>query len=620
MASSIRRFATELKRRKVYQVAVVYVVVGFAVWEAADIAFPLLDLPAFAVTLVVVATVLGFPLVLVLAWAYEVRPQEEIDAAAARAEAGATPGEAASDPGTGPGSLTSTAPLPGFPPPGSSPASAKAGPAENWPSSPGAAAGTLEEPARPHDRSIVVLPFSDMSAEGDSEYFADGIVEELINALAQVRGLRVVARTSAFGFRGSTADIREIGRALDVSYVVEGSVRRSADRLRITAQLINASNGYHLWSERYERPVGDVFEIQDGIVEAVTENLLSRLPAGPEERTVYRDADPAAYDTYLRARVAFFELSPDGFSRATALFEEAIERDPHFALPHVGLAALLIFQATGFGTQPPRVIMPQARAAAESALSLSPDLPEGHLARGLIHLFHTWDFDAARTAIERALELSPSYFDAYTWLEMYHTYVRADYAEARRTQRRAAELSPLDPRPRARLGFIDFMAGEYAEAESKFRQLHEDGATPFLSTLGLLRTYMGSGRVNEAVAWGRRILAVLPAPNIALGSAGAAFAFAGQVEEAERMLRELEARGEQGAAVHYWVAIVLSALGRFDDAFDHLDRALEDGDPSLLYISGAPSVQGLQDDPRFAEVLDRLGLGHFTERLRAAAR
>jgi TolB-like protein len=287
----IQGFLKELKRRKVYHVAAVYAAIAFLVWQIADIAFPPLGLSDSAMTLVLVLTGLGFPIALVLAWAYEVRPDTGAQSTAEEKAHGARPGPR---------------------PEASAP--------------------------RAIARSVAILPFDNMSPEPESEYFSDGITEEITNSLARVKDLKVAARTSAFTFRGSRADVREIGKKLGVAYVVEGSVRRAGERLRITAQLIDAANGYHLWSERFDRDLGDVFAIQDEVAEHVTRQILAEIPPELESFTTPRTEDLDAYDAYLKGRQQRHLFSPDSVERAIAWYAKAIEIDPDYAPGYAGLA------------------------------------------------------------------------------------------------------------------------------------------------------------------------------------------------------------------------------------------------------------------------------------------
>jgi len=308
----LRAFLSELKRRRVYRVAVAYAVVAFVIWQAAEIAVPGLNLPGWVLTLVILLTVLGFPVALVLAWAFDITPEglKRTDAE----------------------SLEPVAPAR----------------VERVP-------GEAETEAR---KSIAVLPFADMSPEGDQEYFSDGMSEELIDALTKVPGLRVTARTSSFQFKGERRDIREVGRVLGVTHVVEGSVRKAGDRLRITAQLVDTSDGYHLWSERYDRDLDDIFQIQDDIARSIARELKIRLadPAAALERP--RTENLEAYDYYLRARVCLAEIVPESWTRrAIELFKKAVELDPAYAPAHAGLAAAY--------DQLSRYVGPEAEEAAD---------------------------------------------------------------------------------------------------------------------------------------------------------------------------------------------------------------------------------------------------------------
>lgn len=572
MSLHLRRQLAELKRRKVYHVGAAYVVVAFVVWQAADIAFPSLGLSPVAITFVLAVSILGFPLALILAWAYEVRPEERDAALVASASAPIVP------------------------------------PREE------AAGQPLVD-----DRAIAVLPFQNMSAEPESEYFADGITEELTHALARIRGLRVAARTSAFAFKGRHEDIRAIARALDVQHVIEGSVRRSDGVLRVTIQLIDARRGYHLWSERYERPLGEVFRVQDEIVEAVTSNLLSRLPAEAVLPDAARTQDLTAYDHYLRGRHLQHQFAPGAVAAAERAFEDALRRDPGFAPAHAALAEILCLQAVVFGSAPPAAIMPRARAAAERALELAPDLAEGHLGRGVVRFFHDWDFPAARRDLERAVLLSPSAADAHLWLEFYWTYAERDYDRAMAAIGRAMALDPLGRAALDRRATVQMIFGNYADAEADFRRVVEEGTAVTLGALGLADTLARVGRLQEAAEWSRRALEAEPRPSAVLGVVGGVLALAGRVEEARQCLRELEGRQEDGYVPAFWLAAVHAGLGHLDEAFRQVDRAVEARDGNLLYLSVVPRRLGLHADPRYASALRRIGLGHLVPRLEAPA-
>ena len=452
MAKRIRGFLTELKRRKVYHVAVVYAAIAFLVWQVADIAFPAIGLPDSAITLVLALSALGFPIALVLAWAYEVTPDSQ-----------ARTGSQAS-----------------------------------------ANAIALDSPSPPEARptirrSLAVLPFDNMSPQPESEYFSDGITEEITNSLARIRDLRVAARTSAFTFRASRADVRDIGKKLDVAYLVEGSVRRAGDRLRITAQLIDASNGYHLWSQRFDRDLGDVFAIQDEIAEHVTRQILAEIPEESETPALPRTEDIAAYDAYLKGRHHRHMFNPDSLIEAISWYTLALEADPGYAPAYAGLAEAHTIQSIGFAMRPSRETMPKAREAADKALELDSSLPDAHVARALVAMYYEWDYATAKRELDRAIELNPSLANAHMWSEFYWTYVQHDYEEALAAIRRAIELNPLESTYAERLGTVHLLFGRYDEAEKLLRSLlAARPPTPVLHVA--LADMLGrTGRWTEAV-------------------------------------------------------------------------------------------------------------------------
>lgn len=557
MLPSIHRTLTELRRRKVYRAAAVYAVVGLSVLGAAEVILDPLGL-AGARPYVVVLVLLGFPIALVLAWVYDVRP-----------EAPALPTEV--------DSFASS-------PAGFSPAEA---------------------------RSIAVLPFDSMSPDPEGDYFADGIAEELTNTLARQEGLRVVARTSAFAFRGERVDVREIGRRLNVSHVIEGSVRRTDRALRITAQLINTEDGYHVWSEQFDRDHGDVFRIQEEISSCVLQKLLhgSCDGEGPSVPT----AELSAYDAYLKGRHALALFNPGTIRDAVDHFETAIRRDDHFAPALAGLAEALTMQAIGFSDRPIRESMPRAEEAANRALELDPRLPEAHLGRALARMYWHWDYPGAKAGFHRAVELNPNFAEAHLWEEFYWTYVEHDFEKALAANRRAYGLSPLDPRIRERFATVHYLFGELERSEELYREtLAEHPGSP-MDHLGLGDTLARMGRMDEALVHVEEAVRLGGRPHAFLGMLGGFYGLQGNQDAAQAVLVELEARQKAGYAPGFWMAVAYAGLGRMDEAFDALDRAVAERDSNLLYLFFAPKASGLHDDPRFKTILQRIGLGHLAD-------
>jgi adenylate cyclase len=571
---TVRTFVAELRRRKVYQVAVVYAAVAFVVWQVADIAFPSLGLPETAVGIVLVLTLLGFPVALVLAWAYELRPEEP-----SVVDSVATP---VPDPKSDPLHPTPT------------------------------------PPASTESASVAVLPFESMSPEAEGGYFADGITEEITNVLAGIVGLHVAARTSAFAFKGERADIRDIGRRLCVSYLVEGSVRRAGETLRITAQLIDTSTGYHLWSERFDRGTGDVFEIQDEIASMVAERLSTHVGTSElRPRPVPRSSELSAYDAYLRGRQAVAEFAGDAVVEAAASFEESIALDPDFAVARAGLAEALTLQSIGFQVRPERETMPRALSEAERALELDAGLPEAHLARALVAMFYEWDYRTAKDAFDRAQRLGPSVARVHMWREFYFTYIEYDYERALAANLRAQELSPLDPSLKAREATVRYLFGDLAESEAMFRTMLDRGPEISVLHTGLADTLLRQGRIEEALVAVERAIEV-GGPLVSwLGILAGLHGLAGSVDQARAVLEQLQLRSAEGYVSNFWVAIGQAGLGDMDAAFASLDVAIRDRDSNLLYSFVVPRVFGFHDDPRFHGVLRAIGLSHLIPLLSA---
>ncbi len=559
--NAVRKFLAELRRRKVYKVAVVYAAVAFVIWQIADIAFPSLNLPESAVGIVLVLTVLGFPLALVLAWACEVRPEEQAPVTTAEAEP---------------------------------------------------ALATPSPDAPPQTNSVVVLPFESMDPEQEREYFADGITEEITNVLAGLADLRVTARTSAFMFKGKHADIREIGQRLGVSYLVEGSVRRAGDTLRITAQLIDATSGYHIWSERFDRSVGAVFEIQDEIAGAVAERLSQHVRlAGNALRPVARSSELPAYDVFLKARQLLTGFAGKDMLEAAACFEESIALDSGFAAARAGLAEALTLQSIGFQLKADKETMPRARQEADVAIELDPNLPDAHLARALVAMYYEWDYRAAKTHFDRAVELGPNIARIHMWREFYFTYVEHDYAAAIAENALAQKLDPLDVALQSREATVRYLFGDVDEAEKSFRALLEKMPELPLLHIGLADTLMRQGRINEAVAVMEQALEFGGPLVMVIGILAGFYGLQGSTDKAQDLIQQLEARSPQGYSSSLWVAIAQAGIGDMDAAFDSLETARVLRDSNLLYIFFIPSAFGFHSDPRFPGVLRAIGLSHL---------
>ncbi len=454
-------------------------------------------------------------------------------------------------------------------------------------------------------RTIAVLPFANLSPDPENEYFTDGMTEELINALAKIEGLRVVARTSAFEFKGKSVDVREIGGKLNVGAVVEGSVRRSGERLRVTAQLINVADGYHLWSEAYERPLKDVFAVQDEISRAIADAL--RLELVPRGQPVRRPTgDLLAYDFYLQGRSFWNRRTAADLLRAIKYFIRAIEQDSGFALAHAGLADAYAILPDWTDVRTADAYS-QARAAATQALRLDSTLAEAHTTVAYLLMVQDWDWKGSEDAYRRAIRLNPSYPTAHQWYsELLVLLGRLDDAE--NEIRRAHELDPLSLVIDTFQGYIPYLRGRRDEAILHWRRVLALEPDFALAHLFLGMALLGERRPGEAVSEIETATALDGRLSGDLAILMQGYVAAGKRERARAILEELRSRSQQAYVPPVTFALAYTALGERDSAFAWLKSAVEVRDPGLVHLLGDPIFDRLRPDPRFTELIKRMDL------------
>lgn len=454
--------------------------------------------------------------------------------------------------------------------------------------------------------AIAVLPFRNLSTNPDNEYFCDGLAEELINALAKIDGLRVAARTSAFAFKDKNASLSEIGRALGITTVLEGSVRTSGRRMRIAVQLANAADGFHVWSERYDRELTDIFDVQDEITLAVVDALKIRLFGDQRAAALKRGThDAEAHRLYLKGRFNWNQRTAASLREAAACYRQAIEQDPAYALAYAGLAEAYVL----FGwlsVAPPRESMPQARAAALQAIELDDVLADAHSALGVYHSFYAWDQPASERALRRAIELEPSSATAHHWLGNIPLLAMGRWDESLAAMRRARELDPLSPSIASDLGVTLLFARRWDEAIAQFGTTLALDPQFYVARYHLGQALHSSGRYDEAVAeyelcrestddpWVQALLA-------------RSLAAAGRRDEAVRHRNELLAD-----ASHRWVpnvalAVADGTLGDSDEAFRWLERDFAERSLFPPFFAVDPVFDELRDDARFDDLVRRVG-------------
>ncbi len=475
----------------------------------------------------------------------------------------------------------------------------------------GAFAAALTAPAVAQARvpSVAVLPFLSLSADPDNEFFADGITEDVIAQLSRIRSLKVISRTSAMRFKQRDQSLREIAATLEVATLLEGSVRRAGDRVRIVAQLIEAESDRPLWSETYDRRLTDIFAIQTDVALQIASALEAEL--SPDERTrIHRKPthNLNAYQLYLQARFSYSRYTDEGIRKGIEYYRQAIAADPGYALAHVGVALAYAELAAGGSGNSTRELdaYEDARKAVTTALALDPSLGEAHSVLALLKCVHDFDWAGAEQEFKLALELSPGSADThdhYGWL----CAALGRFDEALVLVRRAQELDPLVHR--VDLASTLIRAGRYDEAlESALRCVEfEPEYARGRSTLGW--AFLKKGMVEEGLAELNKAVALNPGNTLYLGQLGEAYGLAGRLDEARAVLREMEELSRQRYVSPYNMAYVYTGLGEKDKALDLLERAYEDRAGSLFGVKGSFLFTTLHAHPRFTALLRKMNLG-----------
>ena len=456
--------------------------------------------------------------------------------------------------------------------------------------------------------SIAVLPFADMSPQMDQEYFCDGLAEELINGLTQLQDLRVVARTSAFSFKKKDMDVRDIGRKLNVDTVLEGSVRKAGDRLRITAQLINISDGFHLWAERYDRELDDVFAIQDEITLTIVDKLKIKL-LGQEETDIVKhpSVDLEAYNLFLKGRYFWNKMTEDALKKSAACFERAIELSPDYALAYTGLAdCYSVFPY--YSSFPPKEAYPKAREAALKALELDDSMAEAHASLGLIKTHYDWDWEGAEKEYARAIEINPGYAKAHHGYAMYLMF-RGRLEEALKEAERARELDPLSLIINAFVGLIASFAGRCEMAGTALMKTIEMEPNFVYAHMFLGFAYLDCSMHEEAMEEFKKEKALSKGLNLSVeGYLGMACAVLGKRDRAQETLDFLRERSQKEYVPPFILALVSFGLGKIDEGFEWLDKAFEVRDHWLCWIKVNSAFNPVRSDPRYIALLKKIGL------------
>jgi len=583
----------ELKRRNVFRVAALYLVAAWVLLQVGDLLFGLLGLPPWTNKLLFAALVLGFVPALIFSWVYELTPEglkreHEIERNASITAATARKLDlivvgllvVAIVVVAVERFIPRTAPIP---------AATEAA----------SAASSAEAPVSAAAKSIAVLPFADMSSGKDQEYFADGLSEELLNLLAKLPELRVIGRTSSFQFKGRNEDLRVIGEKLNVAHILEGSVRKSGEKVRITAQLIKAADGSHLWSETYDRTLDDIFVVQDDIAGEVVKALKLTL-LGTALTTRSKPQDSEAYNLALQGRFFVERRGQKDLGRAVEYFRQARERDPSYAPAWAGLSEAYARQAD-LGHVLAADGYRYAREAAEKALALDPQLVDAHLAMGSIHQVYDWDWAGADASFRRALDLEPGNAQALR-LASIPASTLGNWSEAIDLASKAVERDPLRPASYNNLGVILLAVNRDAAAEAAIRKALELDPGGASWQYGIGRALLLQGKTDAALqAMEQETEEVWRLSGLPL-----AFHALGRRSESDAALAAL--KGKYADVAAYQIAEVHAYRGEADLAFEWLERAHAQRDGGLVDIKGDRFLRGLAGDPRYKAFLRKLKL------------
>jgi len=475
-------------------------------------------------------------------------------------------------------------------------------------------------PAAPAVPSIAVLPFLNLSSDKENEYFSDGLAEEIINALGKLENLRVTARTSAFVFRGTRQDVRQIGEALKVANVLEGSVRKSGNRVRISVQLVDVAGGQNLWSERYDREMTDVFEIEDEISQAIVAKLKVRLASQSGSSTSLLQSGGVftplvkrytenldAYELYLKGRFELYKMTREGLDASKALFEEAIRLDPRYALAYDGLAYCLYSE--GFlGFVAPKEAMPKAKAAVRRAIELDESVAEAHATLGVILALYDWDFAGAERELIRSIELNGASSVARDVYSFYYLRVVGRIDEAIAETQNALSLDPLSILIRVHLAFLFYLQRQYEHSIAQFSKVLEMNPSYYLAHSMMGNVYTLAGNFDDALACYAKARAADANSKFIDSLEAMTLAFAGQRDKATTLLDAIILRAAHDYISPVSIAYIWTALGDKTKAFENLDRAVQDRDPSLLGLKSNPIFDNLRGDDRYTALLKKMQL------------
>ena len=588
-----RNFFSELKRRNVYKVAVAYIVAGWALSQGIAQVFPVFDVPNWIIRLIVLLIIIGFPIALILAWMFELTPQgikrtEDVDLVAAAQQ----PKKRTWIFVVIIGALVSIGLF----------FLGRYSAFNGAPRQDASAART--EAATVSNKSIAVLPFDNLSRDPDNAYFCEGVQDEILTRLAKVADLKVISRTSTQHFKSAPEDLGEIAKKLGVMHILEGSVQKAGDQVRVNVQLVNALNDAHLWAETYDRRLIDIFSVESEIAKAIVESLQAKLTRS-EQSSIAKapTADPEAYELYLKGRFFWNKRSGVDLRKAIDYFNQAVAKDPTYALAYAGLADSYMLLPNYGGASAKESIAP-ARAAITKALALDNSLAEAHASLGLLDTLEL-RLERAVGDFERAIELKPNYATAHHWLMLGQLSLgRFDQAIAE--GKRAIELDPLSLIINADYAWAYACAHRFDEAEKQARKTLEIDPRFFLAHYYLGGILQRKGRLDEAIPEFQKSVE-LNDDAYSIAMLGQAYARNGQKDEAQKILSRLTDEAKSRYVAPYASAVLYLGLGDKERALAELERAYQTCDNNYLFVLKVdPMTDELRGDPRFEALVQKI--------------
>jgi len=456
-------------------------------------------------------------------------------------------------------------------------------------------------------RSIAVLPFKNIGGEMENEYFCDGITEDVIAHLSKLEKLKVISRTSSMQYKNSDKSIRDISEELNVANILEGSVRRSGNNVRVVAQLIDATSDEHLWAETYDKELTQIFAIQSDVASNIAKALKTELTTEEKEQIEKQATENLeSYDLYLKGRYNLSKREPDSLKNSITYFEKALDMDPDFAIAYTGLADAYTLLGN-FNLLSPNETFPNAKEAAAEAIKIDPMLGEAHTSMAFALFYSEWDWTGAEREFLRGIELNPGYANAYSWYAIFLTSM-GRFKEAKKQRTQALLLDPLSAVIGADIALQYFFEKKYDETTRQCQKVLGMDPLMHVAYIPIAAVYLKNSMYEEAIATLSNASLLSKGHPTLTATLAYAYAVSGRTDDAEMVLELLEERSQEEYVSSFWLAVINVGLGNFDKAFEWFERAYQEKDGSMVFLKVMPILEPIQHDRRYNELLAKMNL------------